>query len=381
MPDIKFKIIAEDGDARITRFKTRHNTLETPFFMPVATKMAVKHLTTSDLNKIGIQAIISNALVLDLSRTGDYIKKQGGIHNLMNFKGSIFTDSGGFQMIRSSFYEKTTENGVVFKDPLNNKKSFLATPEYVTQLQEKLGSDVAMVLDDHNAHTHTKEKHAHAVLQTYEWGKRCLQAKIDKKQLMFGIIQGGTYLDLRKKSAQLTQSLDFDGIALGGLATGEPIPIMKKVVNTVTKIINKNKPRYLMGLGSPVEIINTIGMGIDCFDSTYPTQNARHSTLFTHQGKIDIAKGRYLHDENPIDENCNCYACKNYSRAYICHLVKADEPIAHRLKTYHNVYFMNNLMREAKTAIKEHRFKQFEKEFAKNFTRKNTQKSKNVSIV
>ncbi|MFA6887940.1 MAG: tRNA guanosine(34) transglycosylase Tgt [Candidatus Woesearchaeota archaeon] len=381
MADIKFKIVAEDGDARITKFKTRHGWLETPFFMPVATKMAVKHLTTSDLNKIGIQAIISNALVLELSRTGDYIKRRGGIHKLMNFEGSIFTDSGGFQMIRSSFYEKTTENGVVFKDPVNNKKSFLATPESITQLQEKLGSDVAMVLDDHNAHTHTKEKHAHAVMQTYEWGKRCLAAKTDDKQLMFGIIQGGTYFDLRKKSAQLTQSLNFDGIALGGLATGEPIPIMKKVVKTVTKIIDKNKPRYLMGLGSPVEIINTIGMGIDCFDSTYPTQNARHNTLFTHHGKIDIAKERHLHDENPIDQGCNCYTCKNYSRAYVCHLAKSEEPIAHRLKTYHNVYFMNNLMKEAKIAIKENRYKQFEKEFTKNFTRKKPIQSKNVTVI
>ncbi len=379
--DIKFKIVAEDGDARITKFRTRHGLLETPFFMPVATKMAVKHLTSSDLKKIGIQAIISNALVLELSRTGDYIKKRGGIHKIMNFDGSIFTDSGGFQMIRSSFYEKTTENGVVFKDPVNNKKSFLATPEYITNLQEKLGSDVAMVLDDHNTHTHTKEKHAHAILQTYEWAKRCLAAKTDSKQLMFGIIQGGTYPDLRKKSAQLTQSLDFDGIALGGLATGEPIPVMKKVVSTVTKVINKNKPRYLLGLGSPVEMINTIGMGMDCFDSTYPTQNARHNTIFTHHGKIDIAKHKYLHDENPIDENCQCYTCKNYSRAYVCHLAKAEEPIAHRLKTYHNVSFINNLMQEAKTAIQEHRFKKFEKEFAKNFTRKKSIQKKNVTVV
>ncbi len=372
MPDTKFKIVAEDSqtDARITKWKTVHGWLETPFFMPVATKMAVKHLTSSDLKKIGIQAIISNALVLELSRGSQYIEKRGGIHTLMNFDGCIFTDSGGFQMIKESFYEKTTAHGVIFRDPLNNKKQFLATPEFVTHIQGYIGSDVAMILDDHNAHTHGKEKHAEAILQTYDWGKRCLAARINPKQLMFGIIQGGTYLDLRKKSAKLMGSLDFDGMALGGLATGEPIPVMKKVVSTVTKIIDKNKPRYLMGLGSPAEMLNTIGMGIDCFDSTYPTQNARHNTLFTKQGKIDIKKAKYLHDENPVDEGCKCYTCTNYSRAYLCHLAKAEEPIAMRLKTYHNVFFMNNLMEEAKVAIKENRFQKFEREFTKNFSAK-----------
>lgn len=389
MPDIKFKIIAEDDktNARITRWKTAHGTMETPLFMPVATKMAVKHLTSSDLKQIGIQAIIANSLVIELSRGSTYIEKRGGIHKMMNYDGTIFTDSGGFQMIRESFYEKTTPKGVVFRDPLNQKKSFLATPEWVMHVQGRIGSDVAMILDDHNAHTHTKEKHAEAVQQTYDWGKQCLAARINPKQLVFGIIQGGSYLDLRKKSAKLMESVGFDGMALGGLATGEPIPVMKKVVNTVTKIIKKEQPRYLMGLGSPVEMINTIGMGIDCFDSTYPTQNARHNTLFTMNGKIDIAKGRYIHDDTPIEEDCDCYTCTNYTKAYVCHLAKSEEPIAMRLKTYHNIAFMKRLMNEAKCAIKENRFQKFEKEFAKSFGKKKEQpqkrekKQKNVSLV
>lgn len=368
--NIKFKIIAEDEktDARITKWKTQHGWVETPFFMPVATKMAVKHLTSSDLKKIGVQAIIANALVLELATGAGHIKKMGGIHKLMNFDSCIFTDSGGFQMIKESFYERTTKDGVIFQDPLNKKKQFLATPEWVMKIQEDIGSDVAMILDDHNAHTHSKQKHAEAVRQTYEWGKRCLAAKTTGlKQLLFGIIQGGIYIDLRKKSAELTKSLDYDGIALGGLATGEPIPVMKKVVRAVTRIINIEKPRYLLGLGSPIEMLNTIGMGIDCFDSTYPTQNARHNTLFTKHGKIDIEKARYLHDDKPIDEGCDCYACKNYSKSYICHLVKADEPIAQRLKTYHNIYFINQLMEDAKIAIKENRFQRFEREFEMAF--------------
>lgn len=371
--DIKFKIIAEDEktDARITKWKTQHGWLETPFFMPVATKMAVKHLTSSDIKKIGIQAIIANALVLEFVTGAGHIKKMGGVHKLMNFNGCIFTDSGGFQMIRESFYNKTTKDGVIFQDPLNRKKQFLATPELIMKIQGDIGSDVALILDDHNAHTHTKQRHAEAVMQTYEWGKRCLAAKTTSmKQLVFGIIQGGTYRDLRKKSAELIKSLDFDGIALGGLATGEPIPVMKNVVRTVTRIIDKERPRHLLGLGSPIEMLNTVGMGIDCFDSTYPTQNARHNTLFTRHGKIDIEKARYLHDNNPIDENCGCYACKNYSRSYISHLVRVDEPIAQRLKTYHNIYFINQLMEDAKISIKENRFKKFEKEFGRNFLKK-----------
>ena len=382
--DMKFKIVAEDTKtgARITRWKTAHGMVETPFYMPCATKMAVKHLTSSDLKAIGIQAVIANSLVLELSRGSLFIEKRGGIHKMMNFDGTIFTDSGGFQMIRESFYEKTTKDGVIFRDPLNQKKSFLATPEFVTHIQAHIGSDVAMILDDHNAHTHTKEKHATAVQQTYEWGKRCLAARINPKQLMFGIIQGGSYLDLRKKSAALMESLDFDGMALGGLATGEPIPVMKKIVSTVTKIITKEQPRYLMGLGSPVEMINTIGMGIDCFDSTYPTQNARHNTLFTMNGKIDIAKGRYMNDDSPIEEDCTCYTCTNYTKAYVCHLVKSEEPIAMRLKTYHNIFFMKRLMNETKSAIKENRYQKFDKEFAKNFGKKKViGKQKNVSLV
>ncbi len=382
----QFKIIAEDDktNARITSWKTNNGIVETPFYMPCATKMAVKHLTSSDIKQIGIQAIIANSLVLELSRGSRFIEKRGGIHNLMNFDGTIFTDSGGFQMIRESFYEKTTADGVVFRDPLNQKKSFLATPEFVTHIQAHIGSDVAMILDDHNAHTHAKEKHAEAVLQTYEWGKRCIKARINPKQLMFGIIQGGTYFDLRKKSAKLMESIGFDGMALGGLATGEPIPVMKNIVNIVTKLINREQPRYLMGLGSPVEMVNTIGMGIDCFDSTYPTQNARHNTIFTMTGKIDIAKGRYINHDTPIEDDCECYTCKNYTKAYVCHLIKSEEPIAMRLKTYHNIFFMNRLMEEAKIAIKENRFQKFEKEFTKSFGKKKEKregKQKNVSLV
>ncbi|PIN80039.1 tRNA guanosine(34) transglycosylase Tgt [Candidatus Woesearchaeota archaeon CG10_big_fil_rev_8_21_14_0_10_34_8] len=369
MPNIKHKIIAEDGNARITSFKTAHGTVETPFFMPVATKMAVKHLTSSDLKKIKIQAIIANALLLEFSKGSNQIKERGGIHKLMNFNKSIFTDSGGFQMILSTFHQETTKKGVIFQNPYI-KQNVLVTPERITKIQEDIGSDAAMILDDHNAHTHGKQKHASAVKQTYEWGKRCLEAKTKSKQLMFGIIQGGTYSDLRKKSAQLMGSLNFDGMALGGLATGEPMTIMKKIVTTTIKHIDKNKPRYLMGLGSPVEMINTIGMGIDCFDSAYPTKNARHKTLFTMNGKIDIDKGRYKDDDNPIEEDCDCYACKNYSKAYIHHLVRTHEPIALRLKTYHNVFFMQRLMNDVKIAIKENRFKKFEKDFAKKWKKK-----------
>jgi queuine tRNA-ribosyltransferase len=366
---IKHKIIAQDGNARITQFKTAHGIIETPFFMPVATKLAVKHLTPKDLKKIGIEAIIANALILEFTRGSTYIKNHGGIHKLMHFNKTIFTDSGGFQMIRKSFYKNTTKNGVLFHNPYQ-KKDALLTPELATKIQENIGSDVAMILDDHNAHTKTKAKHAKAVKQTYEWGKRCIEARTSKKQLMFGIIQGGSYMDLRKKSTKLMSSLPFDGIALGGLATGEPIPVMKKIINTTTKLIDKNKPRYVMGLGSPAELLHTVGMGIDCFDSAYPTKAARHKTVFTMNGKVDITKGRHKHDTNPLEEECKCYTCKNYSRAYVSHLMRMEEPIGYRLTSYHNISFMKRLMNKTKTAIKEHRFKKFEKDFTKSFRNK-----------
>jgi queuine tRNA-ribosyltransferase len=374
---IKHKIIAQDGSARITQFKTAHGTIETPFFMPVATKMAVKHLTPKDLKKIGIQAIIANSLILEFTRGAQYIEDHGGIHKLMHFNKCIFTDSGGFQMIRDSFYRETTKNGVLFHNPYL-KKDFLLTPEKAIEIQEKICSDVAMILDDHNAHTKTKALHTKAVKRTYEWGKRCIETRTNKKQLMFGIIQGGSYLDLRKKSTELMSSLPFDGIALGGLATGEPIPIMKKIIKTTTKNIPRNKPRYVMGLGSPAEILHTIGMGIDCFDSAYPTKAARHKTVFTMQGKVDITKGKYKHDTTPLEEDCNCYTCKNYSKAYVSHLMRMEEPTAYRLTSYHNISFMKRLMNKTKSAIKEHCFKKFEKEFAKEFANKKrkTNKSK-----
>ena len=361
-----FEIEAKDGKTRAGTLKTQHGTIETPFFMAVATKGAVKHITSCDLKKMNAKAIIANALILNLNPGSEYIKEHGGIHKLMNFDGVIFTDSGGFQMIRSSFYEETTADGVIFKDPINLSKKFLATPEFVMKIQENINSDIMMVLDDHNKYGLDKEKHEKAVMQTYEWGKRCLAAKTNNN-LLFGIIQGGTFPDLRKKSAELTASLNFDGIAIGGLGIGETPEEQEEAIGICTQIIPENKPRYVMGVGNPLQMLTAVRIGIDCFDSTYPTQNARHDTLFTRKGKIDIAKGKHKDNKGPICEDCDCYVCKKYSRAYIRHLVKIDEALAHRFKSFHNVRFMHKLLEDAREAIKEKRFEEFYQEFKKDW--------------
>ena len=363
-----FEIKAKDGKARNGVLNTMHGSVETPFFMPVATKAAVKHIIPDDLKEMKANAIIANALILDLNPGAKFIKERGGLHKFMNYNGIIFTDSGGFQMIRNSFYEKTTKDGVIFKDVLNQNKKFLATPEYVVKIQEELGSDVIMVLDDHNKYGLDKEKHAKAVEQTYQWGKRCLEAKTGKN-LMFGIIQGGTFPDLRKKSAELTASLGFDGIAIGGLGIGETEEEQKEAIDICINILTENKPRYVMGVGNPLQMLVAVKLGIDCFDSTYPTQNARHDTIFTRKGKIDIAKGKHKEEQVPLCDDCDCYVCKNYSRSYIRHLVKMDEPIAHRLKSFHNVRFMQKLLEDARVAIKDGKFEEFFNKFKKGWER------------
>jgi len=361
-----FKLIAKDGKARYGKLKTKSSTVETPCFLPVATKAAVKHATSDDLVNMNAQAIICNSLILALTYGYKELAKKGGIHKFMNFNKTIFTDSGGFQMIRKTFHIKTLESGVYFKDMFNNR-NILVKPEDVVEIQEDIGSDVAMVLDDHNDSSKSKKYHALAVDRTFEWAKRCLEAKKDKKQQMWGIVQGGTYLNLRKKSAELITSLDFDGFALGGLAIGEPPEVMHKIINSTVDYLPEDKPRYVMGLGEPAQLLRAISEGIDFFDSTYPTQNARHSTMFTRKGKIDLEKAKYKDDDNPIDKECDCYVCKNYSRSYVHYLCRMNEPIALRYKTFHNLRFMHKLLEDARLAIKEKRFDKFRKKFEKGW--------------
>lgn len=374
-----FTVTHQEGNARVGKLKTAHGTIETPFFMPAATKATGKHITTDDYQKAGVKALISNALILSFKPGIETIQKLSGLHHFMNFKGVIFTDCGGFQMSRSIF-QKKTKTGLHFRNPFDNSRVAL-TPQKIMNIELTLGSDVAMMLDDMSGYGVSKEEAQIAMENTHRWGKESLhwhqQLKGDSqhpKQLLFGIVQGNFYPDLREESAKFINSLDFDGIAIGGVAIGEPKEDMYAAVDAALPFITKNKPRYVMGVGSPEELLELIERGVDCFDSVYPTQNARHGTLFTHNGKIYLDGLKYQHDFTPIDVNCKCHTCQTYTKAYIHHLMKIKEPAGKRLMSIHNLHFVLQLVEKAKEQIKKGTFTEFKADFLKKW---NDKKQKN----
>lgn len=378
-----FTITHQDGEARIGLLQTAHGIIETPFFMPAATKATGKIITTDDYKSLGTDisttALIANALILSLQPGVQTVVKAGGLHQFMNFPGIIFTDCGGFQMSRSIFDNKS-KKGIHFRDPYNYSRIVL-TPKKIMEIELSLGSDVAMMLDDMSLWGATREEAEIAMQNTHRWGEESLkqhqqleQQKQSKqgcphrKQLLFGIVQGNFYPELREQSAKFINSLDFDGIAIGGVAIGEPKEEMYKAVDAALPHIAKNKPRYVMGVGSPAELLELISRGIDCFDSVYPSQVARHNTLFTKNGKISIDRKEYEHDFTPVEENCGCHTCQHYTKAYLHHLCKVKEPIAKRLKTIHNLFFIQKLIENAREAIKRNQFQQFKEEFLRHFS-------------
>ncbi|MEK6817772.1 MAG: tRNA guanosine(34) transglycosylase Tgt [Nanoarchaeota archaeon] len=373
---MSLKIICKDKktQARIGSLKTKRGIVETPFFMPVATRGVVKGLTSEELHEIKIPAVISNALILYLRSGSEISKKFGGIGKFMKYNGINFSDSGGFQMYSKNIYLKSTKEGVYFKNPLSGEKIFM-TPEKNIEIQLDIGGDVAMCLDSMPLYHHTKKEIEESVIKTSLWAKRCkkhhdnLQRNIskEKRQLLFGIIQGGIYKELRKKSLKELLKLKFDGYSIGGFGLGETINEEFKIINLVKKIIPKNKPVYLMGIGNPVEILKAIGLGVDIFDSRMPTQNARHGTLFTSKGKLRILKKEYKFDKSPIDKKCSCFVCKNYSKSFIRYQLIHKELTGKKLATYHNLYFLTKLIEKAKEKIKQGKFKEFLKEVEKDY--------------
>ncbi len=363
-----------EGKARTGILETAHAKVETPFFMPVATKLTVKHVSPMEIIEMGGQSIISNAYVLYLKPGLEIIKEAGGIHKLMNFPRNIFTDSGGFQMLKESFLIGIDDKTVRFKDPFSGRKHSLS-PENVMQIEREIGSDVAMSLDHVPAVRSSKEKIAESVRRTGLWAERCKRYMDDhdgksiygKKQLLFGIAQGGLFKDLREKSAKQIEALNFDGIAIGGLRIGENREEMLQALDWQLDHFSKEKPKYLMGVGNPKDIIEAVARGVDCFDSIYPTQNARHCNLITSEGMIKIDKGKYAHDFRPLDPECDCYVCKNFSRAYLHHLARASEWTHHRYFSYHNVYWMVKFMERIRKAIKEGSFEELRKDINKKF--------------
>lgn len=370
-----FKLTTEDYEARIGKLKTNHGTIETPFFMPIATKGTAKQVSNDELKQIGTEAIIANAFILYLKPGLDIIKKFKDIHKFMKWDKVIFTDSGGFQILSKTFLHEANDKGVHFKNPFNGSRKFFM-PEDIIKIQEEIGADVAMALDFVPHFKNTKEDIAECTRITHLWAERCIKSHKNSKQLLFGICQGGTFKDLREKSTKFINNLDFDGVALGGLGIGEGRENMFNTIKFSMKFIDKEKPRYLMGVGSPEDVIEAISAGIDCFDSRFPTMNARHGGIFTSKGKINIERSIYRDDENPLDENCKCYTCKNFSRAYIHHLYRTYEPIRDRYGNIHNLFFLQNMINECKKAIKNSEFKDFKKEFLKNYKINNKKESK-----
>lgn len=371
-----FKIVAKDKKtkARTGLLTTKSSSVETPFFMPVATKTAVKNISVEDLGTMGAKAIISNALILYLTPGTKVLRKFKGIKNFMRYEGVNFTDSGGFQMYSPSIYLGSDKNGVNFRDPIAGSKLYI-TPEKDMEIQLDIYSDVAMCLDSMPLIEHSKSAISEAVDKTFYWAHRCKKhhdhlqrsVKKEKRQMLFGICQGGIHSDLRRKSAKQIASIDFDGLAIGGLALGETKKDEYKMIDVAKSEFPESKPVYLMGAGDPLELLESISRGVDIFDSRFPTKNARRGTIFTSKGRLRLMRSKHRLDKKPLDEKCDCFVCKDYSRAHIRHLLKNKEGVGFRLASYHNLYFLQNLMRQTRTAIKASKFTKFFKDFKKNY--------------
>lgn len=353
--------------ARLGKVHTPHGTFDTPIFMPVGTLATVKTMSPEELVEMNAQIILSNTYHLWLRPGEDIVKEAGGLHKFMNWERPILTDSGGFQVFSLSKIREITEEGVHFRHHLSGEKLFFS-PEKAMQIQNDLGPDIMMVLDECPPYPATYEYMEKSVSRTSRWAERCLEAHQRKsEQALFGIIQGGEFKDLRKQSAKDLISLDFPGYAIGGLSVGEPKDIMYEVLEATTPLMPTNKPRYLMGVGSPDSLIEGAIRGIDMFDCVLPTRIARNGTCMTSKGRLVVRNAKYARDFSPIDENCDCYTCRNYSRAYIRHLINTNEIFGFRLTTYHNLYFLLELMKQVRIAISEDRLGDFRESFFEQY--------------
>jgi len=361
-----FEIKAEcgTGGARIASLATLHGTVTTPIFLPVGSQATVKSLTTADLEEIGIKMILCNAYHLYLRPGIDVIERAGGLHSFMNWSGPILTDSGGYQVFSLSTLRKVTDEGVVFRSHIDGSEHSI-TPESAVSMQEKLGADIIMALDVCPESTAAREKLDKAVASTARWAERCRNAHCDNGQHLFGIIQGGTHPDLRRKSAEQITSLDFPGYAIGGLSLGEPKALMWEVVDATLPYMPPDRPRYLMGVGSPEDIIEGISRGIDIFDSALPTRVARNGALYTRKGRVNIRRSVHREDMGPVEEGCACFTCRNYTASYLHHLFKCEELLAYRLATMHNLHFTQKLIEQCRQAIAEDTFPEFMGSFLK----------------
>lgn len=369
MTPIRYELIktCKQTGARLGMLHTPHGSFETPMFMPVGTLATVKTLSPEELKEMGAGVILSNTYHLWLRPGHEIVKEAGGLHAFMNWDRGILTDSGGFQVFSLSEFRRIEEEGVYFRNHLNGDKLFLS-PEKAMEIQNALGSDIMMAFDECPPYPATYEYMRRSVERTSRWAERCLKAhQRPNEQGLFGIVQGGEFGDLRKQSAQDLVSLDFPGYAVGGLSVGEPKEVMNRVLEFTTPLLPANKPRYLMGVGSPDSLIDGAIRGIDMFDCVLPTRIGRNGTVMTSEGRVVIKNAKYARDFTPLDPNCDCYTCRNYTRAYIRHLIKCDETFGIRLTSYHNVYFLIKLMEQVRQAIHEDRLGDFREQFFEQY--------------
>ncbi len=360
---IKYELLKNDGNARLGKLITNHGEYITPIFMPVGTQATVKTLSPEELKEVGSAVVLSNTYHLWLRPGEDIVKKAGGLHKFMNYDGPILTDSGGFQVFSLAKNKKKdiVEEGVFFKSHLDGKKLFL-TPELSIEIQNKLDSDIAMSFDECIPYPASYEYAKASTERTLRWAKRGLDAHKNPNQSLFGIVQGGEYEDLRYYSAKEITKLNFDGYSIGGTSVGEDKDTMYKMIDYAIKYLPVDKPRYLMGVGDPIDLLEAVERGVDMFDCVLPTRLARHGNAFTRHGKINIKNSKYKEDFTPIDD-CDCYACKNYTKAYIRHLIVSDETFGARLLSIHNIRFLIKMMEEIRIAIKENKFLRYKENF------------------
>jgi queuine tRNA-ribosyltransferase len=351
---VRYELIktCKQSGARLGLLHTPHGTVQTPAFMPVGTLATVKTMSPEELKQMDAQIILSNTYHLFLRPGADVVREAGGLHAFMNWDRPILTDSGGFQVFSLSNLRQIEEEGVFFRNHLNGDKLFI-TPEKATEIQNELGADIIMAFDECAPYPAEREYVEVSVARTTRWAERCLKAhRRPEDQALFGIVQGGMYPDLRKQSAQELVSLNFPGYAVGGLSVGEPKQVMNEILEQTTPFLPADKPRYLMGVGSPDALIDGVIRGIDMFDCVLPTRIARNGTTMTSQGRLVVRNAQYARDFTPLDPECDCYTCQNYTRAYIRHLIKCNETFGFRLTTYHNLYFLLRLMEKVREAIK-----------------------------
>jgi queuine tRNA-ribosyltransferase len=348
-----FSIVKRDtgSSARLGRFVTPHGVIETPAFMPVGTQGTVKAVLPRDLSEMGCQILLGNTYHLYLRPGHELVRKLGGLHRFMGWDGPILTDSGGYQVFSLAAMRKISEEGARFQSHLDGS-SHLLTPEKAVEIQEALGSDIAMVLDECIPHDASREYARESTERTIRWAERCQQARSRRQQMMFGIVQGGMFEDLRRWCAEEMAPMPFDGFAVGGLGVGEGEELLRSISAFTAALLPEDRPRYLMGVGRPEDMLRAVRAGFDMFDCVIPTRNGRNGTLFTSGGKISIKRAEFADDSRPLDEDCGCYTCSNFSRAYLRHLFMAGEILASQLNSLHNLYFYHRLMERCREALR-----------------------------